>query len=121
MLRNLDRRRKRRGICQRTNINSDIEIFPNEQVSLGIFRNSVASHQLALPETSVLHHGFYHAERVVFQMIDDIYMTNAIMLIRGVEDSLAKKALEAEALLREQCVMWHELPIHVTRHPTKNR
>lgn len=48
-------------------------------------------------------------------------MTNAIMLIRGVEDSLAKEGLEAEALLREQRVMRHELPKHVTRRSVKNR
>lgn len=33
-----------RGTCQRTNINPDIEIFPDEQVSLGIFRDSAASY-----------------------------------------------------------------------------
>jgi len=48
-------------------------------------------------------------------------MTNAVMFVRGVEDSLAEKGFKTKTLLCEHREMRHKLPVHVARHWTINR
>lgn len=87
--------------CCLTNIYTDVEIFPVINPSIATFVDFPTPDESTLLEAGVLHGRLHHRHRVVLEEINDVHVTNTVMLVGRIVDPLSEECFEVEAFLSE--------------------